>query len=174
MVNRPVLVLNQNFEPLNVCNPMRAIVLVLSGKAEVLEHSDGSLRSPSVSFQLPSVIRLIYLIRRPRPKARLTRKEIFQRDGHTCQYCGTSGKELTIDHVLPRHRGGKHVWENVVSACRRCNHRKGGKSLEMARMRLLSRPFQPRVSPYYVVHQYLNTCIEWRKFIPEWELVAVV
>ncbi len=170
MGTTPVLVLNQNYEPLNVCNAMRAIVLVLCGKAEVLEHADSSFHSATQTFQLPSVIRLIYLIKRPRPKPRLTRREIFQRDHHTCQYCGVKSKELTVDHVLPRHHGGKHIWENLVSACRSCNHRKGGKTLEEVRMKLMKQPALPRVSPYYVVHQYLNTYVEWKKFVPDWEL----
>jgi len=173
LLNKPVLVLNQNYEPLNVCNQRRALVLVDRGKAEVLEHGTSVLRSTSRSLQAPSVIRLIYLIRRPRPKARLCRKEIFVRDGYTCQYCGTRGRDLTIDHVVPRHRGGKHIWENLVSACRSCNHRKGGKTIEEARMRLPRAPVQPRISTYYIFHQYLHAQDEWRKFIPEWEIPAI-
>jgi len=161
--------LNQNYEPLNVCNEKRALVLVDRGKAEVLEHGDGALRSPSQSFPRPSVIRLIYMIKRPRPKARLTRREIFQRDRYTCQYCGVKGKDLTLDHVHPRHRGGKHTWENLVSACRACNHRKGGRTPEEARMTLLRRPVQPHISTYYILHPYLQTYQEWQKFVPEWE-----
>lgn len=168
-MNGPVLVLNQNYEPLNICNQKRALVLVNRGKAEILEHGLGVLRSPSHTFLSPSVIRLIYMIKRPRPKARLCRKEIFVRDNHTCQYCGVRGRDLTIDHIIPRHRGGRHAWENLVSACRACNHRKGGKSLDEARMQLIRPPFQPKVSTYYILHQYLHTCGEWRKFIPEWE-----
>ncbi|HEY3078991.1 MAG TPA: HNH endonuclease [Chloroflexota bacterium] len=169
----PVLVLNQNYEPLNVCNQKRALVLVNRGKAEVLEHGKSVLRSPSQTFQSPSVIRLVYLIKRPRPKARLCRKEVFVRDNYTCQYCGARGRDLTIDHVVPRHKGGKHSWENLVSACRACNHRKGGRTPEEARMHLLKTPVQPKVSTYYILHQYLHSYGEWRKFIPEWELDAL-
>lgn len=172
-MNPSVLVLNQNYEPLNVCNEKRAVVLVSRGKAEVLEHGSGCLRSVSQSIQRPSVIRLIYLIKRPRPKARLTRKEIFLRDNYTCQYCGLRSKDLTIDHVVPRHRGGRHTWDNLVSACRACNHRKGGKTVEEARMSLRRPPFQPKVTTYYILHQYLQTYNEWQKFIPEWELREV-
>jgi 5-methylcytosine-specific restriction endonuclease McrA len=169
-VTGPVLVLNQNYEPLNVCNQKRALVLVNRGKAEVLEHGRAIFRSPSQTFMSPSVIRLVYLIKRPRPKARLCRKEVFVRDNYTCQYCGVRGRDLTIDHIIPRHKGGKHTWENLVSACRACNHRKGGKTLEEARMHLHKPPVQPRVSTYYILHQYLHSQGEWRKFIPEWEL----
>ena len=102
--------------------------------------------------------------------ARLTRKEVFLRDGHICQYCGVKTKDLTIDHVVPRHRGGKHTWENLVSACRTCNHRKGAKTLDEARMTLLRQPYQPRISTYYILRQYLQTYDEWQKFIPEWEM----
>lgn len=173
-VSSPVLVLNQNYEPLNVCNEKRALVLVNRGKAEVLEHSRGHIRTPSHLYPRPSVIRLIYLIRRPRPKARLTRREIFLRDNFTCQYCGTRSKELTLDHVIPRHRGGKHTWENLVSACRTCNHRKGGKSVDEAKMALRRQPFQPRISSFYLLSQYLQSQVEWRKFVPEWEQPGVL
>jgi 5-methylcytosine-specific restriction endonuclease McrA len=165
-----VLVLNQNYEPLNVCNTRRAIVLIARGKAEVLEHLPRLVRSPSFELWQPSVIRLVYLVRRPRPTVKLTRREVFIRDNYTCQYCGAKTRELTIDHVLPRHYGGRHVWENVVSACKECNHRKGGKTLEEARMRLLRPPYRPRTSSYYVVVPYLGSYTEWQKFIPEWEL----
>lgn len=173
-VSAAVLVLNQNYEPLNVCNERRAIVLINRGKAEVLEHGKGHIRTPSQNYARPSVIRLMYLIRRPRPKARLTRREVFLRDNFTCQYCGVRGKDLTIDHVIPRHRGGKHTWDNLVSACRACNHRKGGKTLEEAKMTLRRPPAQPRVSPYYVLTQYLQSYSEWLKFVPEWELAPLM
>src|SRR5689334_16955026 len=114
MSSSAVLVLNQNYEPLNVCNARRAFNLVDRGKAEVLEHAEGVMRSAYSSFARPSVIRLVYLIRRPRPQMRLTRREIFVRDHYTCQYCGRMTHDLTIDHVMPRHRGGRHTWENLV------------------------------------------------------------
>src|SRR5205823_11598224 len=91
-----VLVLNQNYEPLNVCNARRALVLVDGGKAEVLEHADHPIRTPNRLFQRPSVIRLVYMIKRPRPRVRLTRREIFIRDHHACQYCGIRTRDLTL------------------------------------------------------------------------------
>ena len=116
-IGSSVLVLNQNYEPLNVCNARRAFVLVDRGKAEVLEHGLGQLRTATNAFALPSVIRLIYLIKRPRPQMRLSRREVFNRDRYTCQYCGRRGqRDLTLDHVLPRHRGGRHTWDDLVSA----------------------------------------------------------
>ena len=166
-----VLVLNQNYEPLNVCNARRALVLVEGGKAEVLEHALTltELRSPSRTFRRPSVIRLVYMIKRPRPRVRLTRREIFMRDHYTCQYCGLKTRDLTLDHVIPRHRGGKHTWENLVSACRSCNHRKGGKFLDETRMTLRRPPFEPKATAYYLFAQYLESQDGWHKFIPEWE-----
>jgi len=164
-----VLVLNQNYEPLNVCNTRRALVLINGGKAEVLEHGDGVLRSPSTAFRRPSVIRLIYLIRRPRPRVRLTRREIFMRDHFTCQYCGVKSKDLTLDHLIPRHRGGRHTWDNLVSACRACNHRKGGKTPDEARMPLRLSPAEPKATSLYLFGQYLDSNQEWEKFIPGWE-----
>lgn len=168
--NTAVLVLNQNYEPLNVCNARRAIVLVDRGKAEVIEHHRGLLHSPSRTLMVPSVIRLIYLIRRPRPQRRLSRREIFLRDKYTCQYCGREGRDLTIDHVFPRHRGGKHIWENLVSACKGCNHRKAGRTPEEARMKLLTEPRAPSQAGSPFVYQHLVARQEWLKFIPEWEL----
>ncbi len=145
-------------------------MLVIGGKAEVLEHAPGKIRSAGLAFGKPSVVRITYLIRRPRPMVKLTRREVFIRDRHTCQYCGSHGRDLTLDHVIPRHRGGRHEWENLVSACRLCNHRKGGRSLEEAHMRLLHQPYRPVASAYYILHQYLDTYEEWRKYIPEWEI----
>jgi 5-methylcytosine-specific restriction endonuclease McrA len=164
-----VLVLNQNYEPLNVCNVRRAFVLLDRGKAEVIEHGNGALHSASLTFALPSVIRMVYAIRRPRPQVRLTRREVFQRDRYMCQYCGRQGKDMTLDHVLPRHRGGKHTWENLVTACKACNHRKAGRTPAEARMRLLSEPQRPRVSHFYVFYPYLSSRHGWRKFVPGWD-----
>ena len=120
-----VLVLNQNYEPLNVCNLPRAFRLVFGDKAEVIEYDHQMIRTPRTSYRAPSVIRLQYQIRRPRPRVKLTRREVFQRDRYACQYCGTQSHDLTLDHVVPRHRGGGHTWENLVTACKACNHRKG-------------------------------------------------
>lgn len=163
-----VLVLNQNYEPLNICSVRRALVLVLGGKAELLEAARGRIASASRAFPFPSVIRLIHLIKRPRPRVKLTRKEIFIRDGYTCQYCGVRTSNLTIDHVIPRSRGGLHTWDNVVAACQPCNHRKGGKSVAEARMALLHQPHEPRAGRYYTVERRLDGSHHeaWSKFLP--------
>ncbi len=168
-MNRTVLVLNQNYEPLNVCNVRRAIVLVFDGKAEVLETHPTTVHSPSRSFPSPSVIRMVYLIHRPRPRVKLTRREVFIRDHYTCQYCGRQAGDLTIDHVVPKSKGGEHTWENLVSACKACNHRKAGRTPQEARMHLAREPYRPRVGSYYTFYPYLEAREGWRKFVPGWE-----
>jgi 5-methylcytosine-specific restriction endonuclease McrA len=150
-----VLVLNQNYEPLNVCNLPRAFRLLFGEKAEVVEYDHQMIRTPRQDFRAPSVIRLQHHIRRPRPRVKLTRREIFARDGHRCQYCGRGAGDLTLDHVIPRHRGGAHSWENLVAACKPCNHRKGGKTLDEARLRLVRPPFEPRSDVYSLFTPYL-------------------
>jgi 5-methylcytosine-specific restriction endonuclease McrA len=167
-VNHSVLVLNQNYEPLNVCNVRRALVLVIDGKAEVLEEHNRMVVSASRRFAMPSVIRLVYMIRRPRPRVKLTRREVFIRDNYTCQYCGRQSGDLTIDHIVPRSRGGPHTWENLVSACKTCNHRKGGKSLGEARMVLRSVPLEPSPGVYYTIERRLDSHLSdsWEKFLP--------
>lgn len=166
MVNSPVLVLNQNYEPLNVARVRRAVVLVMNGKAEMLENGTGVIHTTSDVIPQPSVIRLVYLVKRPRQQKKLSRREVFHRDKYICQYCGVETRELTLDHVLPRHRGGRHVWENVVSACRRCNGRKAGHTPEEAGMRLIRQPFVPYVSGYYVPYEYVKRHNGWQKFLP--------
>lgn len=162
----PVLVLNQNYEPLNVCNVRRAFVLVDRGKAEIIENGRGYLHATTAVYEIPSVIRLVYLIRRPLPQGRLTRRDVFLRDKFKCQYCGQPTRDLTLDHVVPRHRGGGHDWENVVAACKGCNHRKAGRTPEEARMHLLKEPYRPTYSYYRSFYQYLQSQEGWRKFIP--------
>lgn len=163
-----VLVLNQNYEPLNVCSVRRALVLMLAGKAELLEAGRGIVASTTRHFPLPSVIRLVSLIKRPRPRVKLTRREIFLRDSYVCQYCGTRASSLTVDHVIPRSRGGLHVWDNVVAACQPCNHRKGGKSVAEARMQLRAQPHEPRAGRYYTIERRVDAALdeEWGKFLP--------
>jgi 5-methylcytosine-specific restriction endonuclease McrA len=155
LLNAPVLVLNQNYEPLNVCDIRRAFNLLGSEKAELLERNHQVIHTPTLAIPAPSVIRLVYLVRRPRPRVKLSRREVFARDAHTCQYCGASSRDLTIDHVMPKHRGGRHEWENLVTACRACNHRKGSKTLGEARMALRREPRAPRADVRYLYGTYL-------------------
>ena len=164
-VYSPVLVLNQNYQPLNICNVRRAFGLMGRGKAEPVSNGRGYLHSVSQSFPAPSVIRLFYMVKRPVMRRRLSRQAVFYRDGFTCQYCGKATKQLTLEHVVPRSRDGPHVWENVVSACIPCNHRKAGLTPAEASMKLLKRPAAPRPNPYYLFHHH-TILEEWRKFIP--------
>lgn len=167
-VEQRALVLNQNYEPLNVCAVRRAFVLVYHGKAEVVQAADETIHGVSQDFPLPSVIRLHQPVRRPRPRVRLTRKEVFARDQQRCQYCGSEGVELTLDHVVPRYRGGPHEWENLVAACRACNHRKGGRTPAEARMRLLREPSRPAATPAALFGHYLHSHHEWHPFLLGW------
>jgi 5-methylcytosine-specific restriction endonuclease McrA len=138
-----VLVLNASYEPLNVCTVKRAHVLVFKGKAEVLETLDRPLRSATSTFVWPHVIRLVNYVRVPRTvKRKISRRALFARDGWKCVYCGSAGR-LTLDHVVPRSRGGDSVWENVVTSCAPCNLRKGNRLLEEVSMELPVRPKAP-------------------------------
>ncbi|MDP8910481.1 MAG: HNH endonuclease [Actinomycetota bacterium] len=139
-----VLVLNASYEPLNVCSVRRAHVLVYKGKAEVVEQLDRPLHSATDTYPWPHVIRLVTYISVPRAVQRkISRRALFARDGWRCVYCGTSEGRLTLDHVVPRSRGGDSVWENVVTACAPCNHRKGNRLLEEVKMELRYSPRAP-------------------------------
>ncbi len=168
MVNYPVLVLNQNYEPLTVCRARRALVLIYQGKAAMLEDGNGFVHAATRTLPLPSVLRLEYMIRRPRRRGRkMTRFEIFNRDGHKCQYCGKQTRQLTLDHIIPRFRGGQHTWENVVSACVPCNRRKAGRTPQEAGMKLLSIPRPPAPgSLFSIPHHYLDSQNCWQKYLP--------
>jgi len=169
MINLPVLVLNQSYEPLNICRVRRAVVLLYQNKAEMLEDGSGFIHSANHDFPVPSVIRLAYMIKRPlRFERKLTRLEVFKRDQYTCQYCGRETRQLTLDHVIPRYRGGQHTWENVVSACVPCNRRKAGRTPREAGMRLIYQPSQPRGRGlFYIPAHYPDTRSEWQKYLPQ-------
>ncbi len=164
----PVLVLNANFEPLHVSNTRRALGLLFSGKAEVILNGRGIIHTTSDRFGIPSIIRLSHMIRRPRPRVNLTKREIMRRDHFTCQYCGRNVGDLTIDHIVPRHAGGRHTWLNVVTACQACNRRKGGRTPEQANMPLHRSPFEPSASALYRFNRYLNLRGEWEAYLTGW------
>jgi 5-methylcytosine-specific restriction endonuclease McrA len=168
MVDHPCLVLNQSYEPLNVCRARRALSLIFSGKAEMLENGYGYIHTANQIFPIPSVIKLANLIKRPRPQPKLTRVEIFNRDHYTCQYCGKTSSQLTLDHVMPRHQGGRHTWENLVSACGPCNRKKAGRTPEQARMKLHQIPVRPAGSIYLNIPFHLvQTQQHWQKYLPK-------
>jgi 5-methylcytosine-specific restriction endonuclease McrA len=169
MDSSKVLILNQTFEALQVCTARRAIVLLYTGRAERVEDTNRVLRSPSVVVPVPSVIRLHRYVRKP-PLQTLSfnKKNILKRDGYTCQYCGrNSGERMTIDHVLPRSLGGRTIWENVVSACRACNLRKGSRTPLEAGMALLRPPAKP-ISVFYlgILASSRERLEAWSKYLP--------
>lgn len=169
MINLPVLVLNQSYEPLNVCRARRAVVLLYQNKAEMLENGSGFIHSVTDEFPMPSVIRLASMIKRPyRYGRKLTRLEIFRRDQYTCQYCGKESRQLTLDHIIPRYRDGQHSWENVVSACVPCNRHKASLTPQEAGMRLIHQPSEPGGNGlFYIPAQYSHTRSEWQKYLPQ-------
>jgi len=159
-----VLVLNATYEPLNTVSLPRAVALLLADKAEIVEAAEARLRSQHIILPVPLVIRLVTYVRIPRklPLA-VTRRGVLNRDGYSCQYCGRSlpSAELTLDHVLPRCRGGKTTWENVVASCKSCNHRKGDRTPVEARMRLRRQPFRPR----YLALAVVDLPSAWKKYL---------
>ncbi|MFQ5847349.1 MAG: HNH endonuclease [Candidatus Methylomirabilales bacterium] len=164
-----VLVLNRSFEPLQVCDVRRAIVLLFTGRAERVEDTADRICSPSVALLIPSVIRLQRYIRRPPTHVlSFNKKNILKRDCYTCQYCGRNGGErMTIDHVVPRSLGGKTMWDNVVSACRTCNTRKGSRTPQQAGMRLPRKPAKPISALYLtILAQSARHLHVWQKYLP--------
>ena len=140
-----VLVLNASYEPINVCTVRRATVLVLKSRAEVLEKGEGVLHSELLELNRPCVIRLVRYVRIPRDvhRRKITRKAVLARDAYTCQYCGHEASGLTVDHVIPRSRGGESVWENIVASCAPCNRKKGNRMPREAQMHPANRPRPP-------------------------------
>jgi 5-methylcytosine-specific restriction endonuclease McrA len=165
LIHAPVLVLNLNYVPLNICNVRRAVILVGKGKAELLENHRGQLRTVSSLVDVPSIIRLVYLVKKPFLPRKLSKKEVFLRDKFTCQYCGKKAPDLTLDHVVPRRQQGSHTWENVVAACSRCNMRKAGRTPTEANMLLNTVPRAPDPNPYLIL-QNRTLLDEWLPYVP--------
>jgi 5-methylcytosine-specific restriction endonuclease McrA len=158
-----VLLLNATFEPLCAVSARRAIVLILKGKAVVLERDGGAFHSERLIIAIPSVIRLVYYVKVPYyGRANLSRRAVFARDSWACQYCG--GKAETMDHVVPRSRGGAHSWENVVAACRRCNSKKRDKLPVEASLKLRKKPGVPR-GPATVSLELGRVRSEWERYL---------
>jgi len=140
---RKVLVLNQDYRVLTVCSVHRAFLLVYAEKAELVNNSKNAfLRTVNAAYPIPSIIRLQDYVKVPYKGVVMSRQNIFKRDGHFCQYCKAKG-ELTLDHVMPRSRGGLTTWENLITACKPCNSRKGDFTPEEANMPLLRKPYKP-------------------------------
>ncbi|MGD2039880.1 MAG: HNH endonuclease [Anaerolineae bacterium] len=162
-----VLVLNATYEPLNVVSVRRAVLLLLKEKAEVVEAAEAYLRSERMMLPVPIVIRLVYYVRIPRHfSLPLSRRTVLARDHYTCLYCNAQpGKaNLTIDHVLPRSRGGATSWDNVVTACQSCNRRKGNRTPQEAQMPLLRRPYRPRYLALSLI-EGTQAPKEWGKYM---------
>ena len=167
-----VLVLNASYEPLNITSWPRAMVMLLKGKAEGLEHDPNRALRPDAF--LPTVIRLRQFVRVPYREMPLTRRNLFQRDGYRCQYCGCSGQALSVDHVLPRSRGGSDSWDNVTTACLPCNVRKGNRTPREAGMPLGRRPHRPISGLSFEASRVIRSGRnrEWAKYMIGFELEA--
>ena len=167
-LHHPVLVLNASYEPINICAARRAIVLVLKGLAHPEEMSAQTLHAARRQFPVPSVIRLLEYRRIPHQNRALSRKNILMRDRYVCQYCGRGGQSatLTLDHVIPRSRGGETAWENLVACCHECNNRKGSRTPEEANMKLarIPRPFSLHTSRH-LIRLLGRGEDQWRKYL---------
>ena len=170
-MSHEVLVLNSDYEPLNICTLRRAVSLVYLGKVDVL-HEDGKfLNSVRTTFRAPSVVRLKIHVRRPRPQLKLSRRSIFARDNYQCQYCGHRGNDLTVDHVVPKRLGGATTWENLVCSCRKCNTKKGDKTLAQVGFSLQNQPRQPKYVPFISLTKFISGAQNevWRDYLPVFE-----
>lgn len=168
MLHERVLVLNSTYEAINICTAKRALVMILTGKADVVEDSITLVHSSRLNLYRPEVIRLRRFIHLPYRPIPFCRKNILLRDDYMCQYCGKtfSAESLTLDHVTPISKGGKDTWDNVVTACKKCNHRKGNMLLEEVHMRLLNRPSKPNLPTYLHLVRLIGSKREvWRKYL---------
>lgn len=158
------LVLNATYEPLSVVNERRAVVLVLNGRAVVLERQSERWHSESLTMAVPSVVKLTKFVKVPFQRSvPLTRRAVFGRDSHRCQYCHAPAE--SIDHVVPRSRGGQHTWDNVVACCRRCNVRKGSRLLDEAGLELASRPRAPSQHAWVYASSGAAFDPAWRNYL---------
>jgi len=165
LLNRSVLVLNSNYAPMTVCTAKRAICLQVLKKIDVIAKYDEKIHSPSISLNLPSVIKIRDYIRYNDMAVEISRKNILIRDDHSCQYCGTKmTSHLTVDHVLPRFRGGKDIWENLVTACKPCNQKKGNRTPDEANMPLDRQPKRPNRIHYF--QRFVKDLqVDWRPYL---------
>ena len=170
------LVLNGDYSPLNVCTALKGAKMVFSGRAEIVEGRMNGLRTVTDRFPIPTVVRIRHQVRLGRFRVRLSRKAILSRDRYTCQYCGATGPHMTVDHLIPKHRGGEFTWENLVCACPRCNSRKADRTLAEAKMRVLSRPKEPGYFTLSLLYhtQQGQPDDTWGKYLPPalWKIAA--
>lgn len=163
------LLLNSTFEPLKIISWKRAISLWFDGKVEIIsEYEDFTLRSVSITIKCPAVVRLLEYVAGKKYKVKFSRVNVFTRDKYTCQYCGArpGTANLTYDHVIPRSKGGKTVWDNIVTCCVRCNCKKAARTPEEASMRLLTKPAKPDWNPRSRINVAMpHTPDQWREFL---------
>ncbi len=165
MLHAPVLLLNQNFEPLTVLKLRRAITLLLLGKVDLIENDrNRSLHSVNIEIPFPSVLRLKYYVQIKRKEIPLNKKNIIKRDNNECQYCGKKGGQMTTDHIIPKALGGEDSWENLVCACLECNNRKGNRTLQAANMRLRKKPKKPSYFTF-VLREIGTPDDRWRPYL---------
>jgi 5-methylcytosine-specific restriction endonuclease McrA len=168
--SRRALVLNATFEPLSIVSSRRALLLVLATRAELLHATEAIFRSERASFPEPSVVRLARYVRIPHDRTvAVNRRTVFARDGHRCQYCGSAAE--SIDHVVPRSRGGLHAWDNVVAACRRCNTRKEDRLPHEVGLVLRTSPIAPR-QRVWLLAMSGGARDEWTPYLGEQSLTA--
>ncbi len=165
MINWPVLVLNQNFEPLSVCTVKRAVILMFLGKAELIETVDGQvLRAQAAVVPVPSIVRLDYYVKVPIKRITLTRKNVLKRDRGQCQYCGGKKGQMTVDHIIPKIFGGKDTWENLVCACIECNNKKAHHLPEKVGFNLIRKPRKPNHITF--IQQFVGVSDHrWRQYL---------
>lgn len=158
-----VLVLNASYEPLNICTWRRAVVLLMKGKAEQIEHNGKLVYA---DFPLPTVIRLRSYVKIPYKEISLSRRNLLHRDNYTCQYCGDRRHDLTIDHIVPRSKGGTDSWDNVVAACLKCNVKKGDRTPNQANMALHVVPRRPPSHVYFEISKHsISGEFSWKKYV---------
>lgn len=163
-----VLLLNITYEPLRIINWRKAVTLLCLGKVEVIEEYGRDIHSVSFTIKLPSVVRLLKLVKKPKSPVKFSRQNIYLRDKYRCQYCGLQHptEELTYDHVLPKSRGGKTEWENIVTCCVGCNRQKGGRTPTEARMNLVRKPTRPTWVPVIKITIGLKQIPQtWRDYL---------
>ena len=164
------LVLNYSYEPLQFCSAKRAIIMVFNGRAEFLESDGYVVRSPTTTFKLPAVVRVLNIVKRSRRKGiAFSKKNILRRDNFTCQYCGNNDSSLTVDHIIPKSRGGKSNWNNVVVACKPCNLKKGNQAPSEKGMQLYKKPSKPEFQwPFFQIPCGPTSHLEiWEKYLPK-------
>ena len=158
-----VLLLNSTFEPLTVVNPRRAFKLLFAKKAHVIENNGGFISTVKSRIRIPSVIQICYFVKKPYTRPKFSKRSVFIRDNYTCQYCGKHESKPTIDHLLPRSKGGKSDWSNTVTACHACNNKKGDRTIKDAGMRLLKLPGEPKYMVYSTIISPARVK-RWEKF----------